>query len=161
LVFFSRFLCCVVVVKVFWRFGRTCCHHFPGKSDRNGWEIVSNNYLTAWSRVIFYDNRRSPSWEISHLLWNQKVYYCVHKSTLLIPFLICMNTVPSIPPYFSWDSFYYYPLIYAKVYQLVFSCFRPNFYMHFLVLPRRNMPRRFQPWFDYLIIFIEDGFMCH
>jgi hypothetical protein len=44
-------------------------------------------------------NNNSVSQEISHLLWNHKVHYCVNKGLPLVPILIQINLVHISPPY--------------------------------------------------------------
>jgi len=46
-------------------------------------------------------NSRSASQEIPCLLWNLKVYYCVHRGLLLVRTLNHMNLVHNFSPYFS------------------------------------------------------------
>jgi len=42
-------------------------------------------------------NSRSASQEIHSRLWNPKIHYSVHKSQPLVPVLIQMNRIQSIP----------------------------------------------------------------
>jgi len=46
-------------------------------------------------------NSHSSRQEISHLLWSQKVYYCVYKSLPLVPVLSQKDQVHIFPTYFS------------------------------------------------------------
>jgi len=69
---------------------------------------LSSPYKEKCSQIVnklheaesFLRSHYSPSQEISHLLWNLKVHYHVHKNLLLTHILSQMNPVHMLPPYF-------------------------------------------------------------
>jgi hypothetical protein len=66
---------------------------------------MSRNYynqLTLWSRVLLQQLTVGfSSQEISCLLWNTKVHYCVHNSLPPAPILSQMNPIHTLQPYIN------------------------------------------------------------
>jgi hypothetical protein len=57
----------------------------------------THTHITLEESPSWEANSRSPSEEISRLLWNPKVHYRFHNSPLLVPILSQMNKVHNSP----------------------------------------------------------------
>jgi hypothetical protein len=63
------------------------------KYDPAGWSLPLT-LITLYAvclHALLYADRYTFSQEVPHLLWNPKVYYCVHKSLPLFPILSQMH----------------------------------------------------------------------
>jgi len=67
----------------------------------------------SWKANGSLANQETP-W----ILWNSEVHYHVHKSPLIVPIQSQMNPVNALPSFFLKMPFYY-PPIYAWVFQVV------------------------------------------
>jgi hypothetical protein len=54
---------------------------------------------SLWDKLIFRSCWLSK--EISHILWSQRIYYCVYKNVLLVPIINHMNPACNSRPSFS------------------------------------------------------------
>jgi hypothetical protein len=88
--------------------------------------------------------------EISCLLWNLKVHYCLHKILPLDPVLSQMNPVQTIPPYFLKIHFNTLSVLRSSECAVFIRLSNQNF-VHFSCLPYTYIlvPHSSHPWFDH------------
>jgi len=93
-------------------------------------------------------NGHTASHKIFCLLWNLKVYYCLHNRPPLVPILNCMNPDDILTPYFCKTNFNIILLGFPNC--LFTSCFPTKILYTFLTSYIPSYPTYSHlPWFDH------------